>query len=185
MLRITDERSFDVRAREALLDEAFGVERFEKTCERLREGRLPAAGLSFVARDGGRLVGTLRFWHVAFGAREALLLGPLAVAASHRSAGLGGEMMRRGLTLAGAQGHRAVLLVGDEPYYRRFGFRRALAEGLDLPGWCDRARFLGLELAPGALAGGSGVLRATGFADPAAAAMDAGPAPPAEAVGRG
>jgi predicted N-acetyltransferase YhbS len=187
MLCITSEKPSDIRAREALLDAAFGPERFEKTCERLREGRLPARGLSLVAREGGVLVGTLRFWHVetatghqseslalagcekpaATFSRPALMLGPLAVAESHRSLGVGGQLMRRGLSLAGALGHKAVLLVGDEAYYRRFGFSRALAEGLDLPGWYDARRFLGLELCPGGLAGASGMVRATGLPDPA------------------
>lgn len=163
MLRISTENPADVIAREALLDEAFGLERFAKTCERLREGRLPAQGLALVARDDADLVGTLRFWHVEAGAGcPALILGPLAVAASHRSAGIGGKLMRRGLTLAGAHGHRAVLLVGDEAYYRKFGFSRALASRLDLPGWYAPERFLGMELQNGALAGASGMVRPTG-----------------------
>ncbi len=179
MLRIVEETQGDIVAREALLDAAFGLDRAAKTSERLREGRLPANGLALVARDGDRLVATLRFWHVTTGdGRPALMLGPLAVAESHRTQGLGSLMMRRGLTLAGAYGHRAVLLVGDEPYYRRFGFSRALAQGLDLPGGYDPARFLGLELQPDALVGACGMVSASGAFDAAAAdglmpAMDA------------
>lgn len=166
MLRIVEESPADLLPREALLDAAFGLDRHAKTCERLREGRLPVEGLALVARDGDSLVGTLRFWHVATGdGRPCLMLGPLAVANSHRALGIGGMMMRRGLTLAGAYGHTAVLLVGDEPYYRRFGFSRALAEGLDLPGWYQPERFLGLELQPGALDGASGMVAATGARD--------------------
>ena len=177
MLRIVEELPTDITAREALLDAAFGIERHGKTCERLREGRLPANGLSLVAKDGDRLVGTLRFWHVATGdGRPALMLGPLAVADSHRACGLGGKLMRRGLTLAGAFGHQAVVLVGDEPYYRRFGFARALASQLDLPGWYAAERFLGLELQPGALDGARGMVVATGRHDGALpfTAADAG-----------
>ena len=147
---------------EALLDAAFGEARFEKTCARLREGRLPADGLAFSALEGSELVGTLRLWHVAAGGTPALLLGPLAVAASHRSLGLGARMMRHALACAAVAGHRAVLLVGDAPYYARFGFERRLAAGLELPGPVDEARFLGFELAPGALAGARGMVRATG-----------------------
>lgn len=169
MLRIVEETFADIPAREQLLDEAFGLDRARKTCERLREGRLPAQGLALVARDGGRVVGTLRFWHVATGdGRPCLMLGPLAVADSHRSLGLGGKLMRRGLTLAGALGHKAVLLVGDEPYYRRFGFARGLAEQLDLPGWYAPERFLALELQPGALTGACGMVTATGGRDESA-----------------
>lgn len=182
MLRIVEETRGDVIAREALLDAAFGPDRAAKTCERLREGRLPANGLALAAFDGDRLVGTLRFWPVMTGdGRPALMLGPLAVAESHRDRGLGSLMMRRGLTLAGVYGHRAVLLVGDEPYYRRFGFARSLAQGLDLPGWFDPARFLGLELQPGALAGARGLVTAAGAVD-AAAGCDIAPVPEASGV---
>ena len=159
---LRDERAGDVCARERLLEGSFGPARFEKTCERLREGRLAARGLALSAVDGESLVGTLRFWHVEAGGASALLLGPLAVAGSHRKLGLGGALMRMGLERAQSLGHKAVILVGDEPYYSRFGFARAPAQSLDLPGWFDPARFLGLELAPGALAHATGMVVATG-----------------------
>jgi predicted N-acetyltransferase YhbS len=163
MIAIRDEIFTDAFARERLLDAAMGPERFAKTCERLREGRLPARALSFVAEESsGEIVGTVRLWHVAAGDRPALMLGPLAVDCARRSAGLGGALMRHALGAAEALGHHAVLLVGDAPYYRRFGFSCDPVAGLDLPGPVDRARFLGLELSPGALAGASGMVRATG-----------------------
>lgn len=161
-IRIMDESARDMRAREALLDACFGAARFEKTCERLREGRLPARHLSLVAKDRGAVVGTLRFWHVRAGDVDALLLGPLAVAQSHRDCGLGGALMRTGLARAAALGHKAVMLVGDEPYYKRFGFSRALAERLDLPGFYEPARFLAHECVPGALARAQGMVQASG-----------------------
>ncbi|WP_084679341.1 GNAT family N-acetyltransferase [Methylocystis sp. ATCC 49242] len=155
---ILDETQADAPAREALLDAAFGPARFLKTCERLREGRRPAPGLALMAKDDeGELIATIRLWPIfAGGRRPALLLGPLAVAEHARSLGLGGEMIRASLARAEALGHRAVLLVGDEPYYRRFGFERRFTEKLALPGPVERARFLGLELAPGALEGARG-----------------------------
>ena len=159
---LRDERAGDVAARERLLDDSFGPSRFEKTCERLREGRLAARGLALVAVEGEAIVGTLRFWHVDAGGAPALLLGPLAVAQSHRELGLGGALMRMGLDRAAALGHEAVILVGDEPYYSRFGFARAPAQTLDLPGWYDPARLLGLELAAGALSHATGMVVATG-----------------------
>jgi len=160
---IEREQPRDAAAREALLDEAFGEARFGKTSERLREGRLPAEGLALVARHDGRLVGTLRLWHVTAGpARPALLLGPLAVAADMRSAGIGGALMRRAIADAAALGHRAILLVGDASYYARFGFSAAHTAGLWLPGPFARERFLGLELVPGALAGARGLVSPTG-----------------------
>jgi predicted N-acetyltransferase YhbS len=164
MIRIDNEFLSDVAAREALLDRAFGETRFAKTSERLRAGRLPAEGLALAARDrAGRLVGTVRLWNVAAGlGRPALLLGPLAVDEAARGEGVGSALMREALHRAGGLGHRAVPLVGDAPYYGRFGFSAAMVEGLDLPGPVDRARFLGLELVEGALDGARGLVRATG-----------------------
>ena len=119
-----------------------------------------------MASEGEALVGTLRFWHVRAGEASALLLGPLAVAQSHRDLGLGASLMRMGLDRAKAIGHEAVILVGDEPDYSRFGFTRVPAQGLDLPGWFDPARFLGLELAPGALSCAQGMVVPTGAMAP-------------------
>lgn len=168
MIRIDDELPHEAAAREQMLDRAFGPARFVKTCERLREGRLPAEGLSFTARAGDMPVGTLRFWHVNAGGAEALMLGPLAVDERLRSFGIGTTLMQVGLARAAALGHRAIILVGDEPYYARFGFRRALATGLELPGPVDPSRFLALEIVEGAMAGASGLVRATGALMPAA-----------------
>ncbi|HVI30008.1 N-acetyltransferase [Hansschlegelia sp.] len=163
MILIGDEAPADPGAREALLDRAFGPARFAKTCERLREGRLPARGLSFAAKQAdGRLVGTLRFWHVALGDRAGLMLGPLAVAEEARGLGVGSALMKAGLERARDLDHQAVMLVGDAPYYERFGFSAVHTEGLTMPGWVDRARFLGLELAADALDGARGLVRATG-----------------------
>jgi predicted N-acetyltransferase YhbS len=169
-ITLRTETAADMAAREYLLDRCFGEARFLKTCERLREGRLPADGLALTADDaGGRLVGTLRLWQVTAGASHpALLLGPLAVAPELRSLGLGAALMREGLARAEALGHRAVLLVGDAPYYARFGFSAALTEGLSLPGPYERERFLALELVPGALAGARGRVIGTGALLPTA-----------------
>ncbi|GLK56859.1 putative N-acetyltransferase YhbS [Methylopila capsulata] len=162
MAVIRDEAPADAGAREALLDRAFGSARFAKTCERLRAGRLAARGLALKAEIDGRLVGTLRFWHVAAGDRAALMLGPLAVEADVREGGVGAALMHEGLARAAALGHQAVILVGDAPYYARFGFDAGSVGGLAMPGPVERARFLGLELIPGALAGAAGLVRATG-----------------------
>jgi predicted N-acetyltransferase YhbS len=166
---IVDETPADVDSREALLDSAFGPARFLKTCERLRAGQKPAPGLALVARDdAGELVATLRLWPIfAGGRRAALLLGPLAVSEHARSLGIGARMIRESLARAEALGHRAVLLVGDAPYYAKFGFEQRLTQRLTLPGPVERARFLGLELTPGALLGAEGRVRA---ASPASAA---------------
>lgn len=164
MAVILDEAPADAGAREALLDRAFGAGRFAKTCERLREGRTPARGLALKAVDEtGRMIGTLRFWHVAIGAaRPALMLGPLAVERDAREGGVGAALMRAGLERAAELGHEAVILVGDAPYYERFGFAAGATEGLVMPGPVERERFLGLELEAGALQGAAGEVRATG-----------------------
>ncbi len=167
-ITIRDETAADIAARERLLDAAFGPARFLKTCERLREGRLPAFGL--VAVDGGgRVVGTVRMWHVAAGpGRRALMLGPLAVDLSVRAQGVGAALMRCALTRAAIDGHGAVLLVGDAPYYERFGFTASLTQGLWMPGPVERERFLGLELRERALAGAWGFVSPTGEPRPTA-----------------
>ena len=164
MFEIRCEQGGDHAARERLLDLCFGEARFAKTSERLREDRLPADGLALVAEGaGGRVVGTVRLWNVSAGpGRAALLLGPLAVAPDLQGCGLGGALMRAALGRAAEAGHRAVLLVGDAPYYARFGFTGVHTRALWLPGPYAPERFLGRELAPGALAGAAGLVQATG-----------------------
>lgn len=164
MVTIRHELLSDISQREALLDRAFGKRRRAKTSERLREGRVAADGLAFSAVDGkGRLIGTLRLWDVIAGsAGPALLLGPLAVDCRHRARGLGAALMQRALNEARVKGHGAVILVGDAPYYGRFGFSAGKAAVLHLPGPVDRERFLGLELMPGALDGAEGLVMASG-----------------------
>jgi predicted N-acetyltransferase YhbS len=163
---IHPETRFDAPARERLLDAAFGPSRVTRTCERLRDGRLPAEGLAFTARADGRLIGTIRLWHLTAGGVPALLLGPLAVAASHEGQGIGSKLMRHALAEATRRGHRAVLLVGDTPYYSRFGFSRAPTGSLLLPGPVDLARFLAHELQPGALARAHGLVIPSGAKAP-------------------
>jgi predicted N-acetyltransferase YhbS len=161
MAKIRLERTADEAAREQVLDAAYGPVRFTKPSQRLREGRKPADGLSFVAVEDGRVVGTVRLWPVAAGAgRSALLLGPLAVDPEHRSRGIGSALMQRALRDARRRGHRAVLLVGDVSYYGRFGFSAERTGGLWLPGPYDAHRLLGCELVAGALDGARGLIRA-------------------------
>jgi predicted N-acetyltransferase YhbS len=163
MITLRQERQTDVKAREALLDEAFGKTRHRKTSERLRKGRLPAEGLSLIAADGKRIVGTARLWQVACDSgQEILLLGPVAVAADCRSHGIGAALVRRALRDAARRGHGAIVLVGDAPYYGRFGFTRDKTGALRLPGPFERHRLLAVELTPGVLDAASGVLRASG-----------------------
>ena len=159
---IAEETPADCGARERLLDAAFGTSRFDKTAERLREGRFPVQGLALAAKDADGLIGTLRMWYILAGEVPALLLGPLAVAKAYRSRGLGRQLMGQALFRAKTAGHRAILLVGDAPYYEPFGFTRRHTLGLSLPGPVDEARFLGLELEDGALRKAKGLVSAAG-----------------------
>jgi predicted N-acetyltransferase YhbS len=165
---IRGEHASDVVARGALLDASFGANRRMRTCQRLREGQAPAEGLALSALSQGRLVGTLRLWHVSAGGVPALVLGPLAVDPSCRKLGIGGALVQRALAAAKARGHGAVLLLGDAPYYTRFGFSALKTGKLRLPGPFERSRLLGLELRVGALDGASGMIVPTGMAAPQA-----------------
>src|SRR5580704_7413076 len=158
---IRAERTSDVVAREALLDACFGANRHARTCQRLRDGRAPAEGLAFAAVRNGRLVGTLRLWHVSAGGTRALVLGPLAVDPSCRALGVGAALMNHALLAARVRGHGAVILLGDAPYYARFGFSALKTSELSLPGPFERDRLLGLELREGALDGAWGMIAST------------------------
>jgi len=153
-----------VAAREALLDHAMGWNWKRKSSQKLRRGRRPSEGLAFVARgEDDALLGTVRLWDVATGdSRPALLLGPLAVDPSLKSAGIGKALMLHAISEAKRLGHKAILLVGDAPYYERFGFSAEKTGQLSMPGPYERHRFLALELVPGALDGATGTLKAAG-----------------------
>jgi predicted N-acetyltransferase YhbS len=159
---IRAERPSDFAARETLLDACFGDNRHMRTCQRLRDGRAPAEGLALSAIREGRLVGTVRLWHVSAGGVPALMLGPLAVENHCRKFGLGAALMDRALAAAKALGHGAVILLGDAPYYSRFGFSPLKTGGLSLPGPFERDRLLSLELREGALGGAWGMIVPTG-----------------------
>ena len=159
---IRAERASDVAGREALLVACFGEDRDARTCQRLRAGRAPAEGLAFSAVRQGRLVGTIRLWRVSAGGITALVLGPLAVEAGCRDLGIGAALMNHALTTAKRRGHGAVILLGDAPYYARFGFSALKTPELSLPGPFEHERLLGLELTEGALDGAWGMIMPTG-----------------------
>jgi len=160
---IAAETAGDIRARDALLDRAMGPRWKKKSSEKLRRGRVPAEGLAFVARDAaGGVVGTVRLWDVVFDGTAALLLGPIAVDPDVKSGGIGSALMGHAIGEATRLGHGAILLVGDAPYYARFGFSAEKTGNLSMPGPYERHRFLALELAEGALDGARGTLVAAG-----------------------
>lgn len=167
------ETAADEAAREALLDAAMGPNRRRKSSEAIRRDRLAAEGLSLVAEsDDGELLGTVRLWNVSAGTRSgedvpALLLGPLAVSARCEGLGIGSALMRRAIAESRWRGHGAIVLVGDAPFYERFGFRADAASELAMPGPFERHRLLGLALREGALTGAQGLIVPTGRSLPA------------------
>ena len=151
----------DLPAVEVILDLAFGPDRHQKTAYRLRDNVEPVPELSLVARQDGKVFGTLRFWPILIrrqGAADvpALMLGPIAVLPDLKGRGIGISLMREGLARAKVLGHRIVILVGDYPYYNRVGFEHIEHGRFLMPGWVDLDRLLALELVPGALEGVSG-----------------------------
>ena len=149
----------DAQAIERLHERTFGPGRYAKTAYRIREEVAHIPDLSFTARVGTLMVGSVRLSPILIGSTKALLLGPLTIEPPFRSRGIGQKLIARALDEAKRQGHRLVVLVGDEPYYGRSGFRLAEKGRITMPGPVDPARLLVAELAPGAFDGVSGAIR--------------------------
>lgn len=142
-MRLERATAADRPAIERLLDEAFGTDRRRRTAYLLRAGLEPIAALSLVARDGDALVGSVQCWPIELASATAThamtLLGPVAVARDQRARGIGATLMDAVLTAAG---DAPMLLIGDEPYYGRWGFTAEPTAGWTLPGPVDRHRLL-------------------------------------------
>jgi predicted N-acetyltransferase YhbS len=149
-LTITPETPGDATAIERLHERTFGPGRYARSAYRIREGRGHLLELSFTARIGTLMIGSVRLTPVAIGEAAALLLGPLTVEPPFRSRGVGSVLITKALAEAKAKGHKLVLLVGDEPYYAKAGFKRIPKGQVQMPGPVDPARLLVAELAPGA-----------------------------------
>jgi predicted N-acetyltransferase YhbS len=165
MFRISHEAPADTQEVEYLYDLAFAPGRSALSSYRLREGQPPVPDLSLVARDEyDVLAGAIRFWPVRVGEAGAacLLLGPVAVHPTRQGEGLGALLIAGSLERAVETGWTRVLLVGDEPYYRRFGFARATAAALAFPPPTNPERLLARALVPGAFDGVSGMVRSWG-----------------------
>ncbi len=132
---------------ERLYDDVFGPARFHKASYLFREGIEPVQELSWIALEGDRLVGAIRYWPILVGetGHPALLLGPLAIAPDRAGKGIGRALMFKTLDLAAQLGHDLVLLVGDVDYYKRFGFVPATPHGFVMPGESRPER---LQVAP-------------------------------------
>jgi predicted N-acetyltransferase YhbS len=147
-LSLVPEQPQDAPLAEALVERAFGPGRFTKVSERVREFAAFAPDLSFCAWRGGRLVGTVRQWRVRCGETPVAFLGPIAVEAEERSGGVGGMLVAQACEAARAAGEAAIVLVGDEPFFGRFGFSAARARRVRLPGPVDPRRTLAAALTP-------------------------------------
>jgi predicted N-acetyltransferase YhbS len=162
MFRILRETPHDNAEVELLYDLAFAPGRTALSSYRLRDGVEPVAELSLLARDEYNAVaGAIRYWPVRVGeaAAAALLLGPVAVHPTRQGEGLGALLISESLCRAAERGWTRVILVGDEPYYGRFGFSREAALALDYPPPTNPARLLARALAPGAFDGVAGMVR--------------------------
>jgi predicted N-acetyltransferase YhbS len=158
-LDLYPENPADHAAIERLHERAFGPGRFARTAFRLREGVPAFTELCFTARVGTLLVGSIRLSPIEIGATPAILLGPITIDPAFQSRGIGAALMKRSMETAKAKGHRLVVLVGDAPYYERFGFRQVPPGRLSLPGPVDPARLLVAELAEEAFKDVSGPVR--------------------------
>jgi predicted N-acetyltransferase YhbS len=158
MITLTEETPDDWWEVEGLYDLCFAPGREALSSYRLRDGVPPVKRLCLVARDAaGIIAGAIRNWPVRVGDKWALLLGPVAVHPTRQGEGIGAMMMARVIEIAPEERWSRILLVGDLPYYRRFGFRRL--EGVVMPPPTNPDRILGLELRPGAWEGVTGVVR--------------------------
>ncbi len=161
---VRPEREEDIQILNELAARAFGPGRFTRTAHRVRENAAIVEELSLAAWVGDDLAGSVRFAAIRIGERSgALLLGPLMVEAKWAGKGCGRVLIEKGLELARAKDAALVLLVGDLPYYERFGFQRVQSGKIRLPGPVDPARLLGVELIPGALKEYEGLVQGEKF----------------------
>jgi len=145
----------------ALHARAFGPGRFVRTAYRIREGTPPISPYCLLSKVSGELVAAIRFTEVTIGGKPGvLLLGPLAVEEDYAGLGYGKRLVAEGIERARKAGIKLVLLVGDEPYYGRFGFKRVPPGRIRLPGPADPARVLAAELEEGAVAQFEGMVEA-------------------------
>ncbi len=158
-LTILPETADDAAAIEHLHERTFGPGRYARTAYRVRERMAHVLALSFTARIGTLLVGSVRLTPICIGDTKALLLGPLTVEPPFREHGVGTALIARALKDAKAAGHKLVVLVGDEPFYAKSGFKRIAKGQVKLPGPVDPARLLVAELVPGAFEGVAGMIR--------------------------
>jgi predicted N-acetyltransferase YhbS len=158
-LTILPETADDGLAIDRLHERTFGPGRYARTAYRIREQLGHRLDLSFTARIGTLLVGSVRLTSIRIDQTPALLLGPLTIEPPFRERGIGRALIERAVTEGRAKGHRLMVLVGDEPYYAKSGFRRIPKGRVTMPGPVDPGRLLVAELVEGAFDGVSGAVR--------------------------
>jgi predicted N-acetyltransferase YhbS len=158
-LTIHTEKAEDAVAIDRLHERTFGPGRYARTAFRIREKMDHRLDLSFTAWIGTLLVGSIRLTSICVGETKALLLGPLTVEPPFRSHGIGSALIERALKDAKAKGHKLIVLVGDEPFYKKLGFKRVPPGRAKMPGPVDPMRLLVAELEPGAAKDMSGEIR--------------------------
>ena len=161
LVYLTEDASHDAVI-ELINEEAFGPGRHTRAAARIREQGPHDRALSYICADNGETIASVRMTPVMAGGVKGHLLGPLAVDPAHEGKGIGANLMRAAIFEARRLGHGAILLVGDAPYYERFGFFADKTSTLMMPGPFERARFLALELEDGWLKGAAGLLVACG-----------------------
>ncbi|GGE01432.1 hypothetical protein GCM10011529_04710 [Polymorphobacter glacialis] len=162
MIHISPLQVSDLPDIEKLLDAGFGPARHNRTAYRLRDGAAPVAALSFGARDGADLAGSLQCWPVqlrtvAGAVVPMVLLGPVVTAADRRGQGIATQLIKAALAAIDTQGDLPVMLIGDAPFYGRFGFSAAFTRGWQLPGPVAAERLL--------LRGGDAAINVTGWVE--------------------
>lgn len=163
MIQIFPATPADLPEIDALLDAGFGPARRNRTAYRLRDNVTPLPALSFVARDGDLLVGSLQCWPLQVRAVSGtilplILLGPVVTATDWQGQGIASRLMNAALAAADAANAPPLLLIGDAPFYGRFGFSATATAGWQLPGPVDHARLL--------LRGNAAALPAIGWVEP-------------------
>ncbi|WP_339108182.1 N-acetyltransferase [Thioclava sp. GXIMD4216] len=166
MYQLDEETDADWWEVEALYDLCFAPGRTALSSYRLRDGVSPVRPLCLTLRQDGILAAVIRYWPILVSGARCLLLGPVAVHPTRQGEGLGGILMHESLNEARRLGWERVLLVGDEPYYRRFGFWKI--DGVDMPPPTNPDRVLALELVPGAWKGITGPVEKSPSDPPAA-----------------
>lgn len=153
-MKFTIETSEDADEVEALFDLSFAPGRQALSSYQLREGVSMVGALNMICRDDtGGLVGAIRYWPVMAAGAPCLLLGPVAVHPIAQGEGIAATLIRETLSIGRDAGWQRVILIGDAPYYSRFGFTRDLTLALEFPPPTNPDRFLGLELVDGAFDG--------------------------------